>query len=115
LITPLTGAAATTRAFAATPGAVRCQFTNANATSAVLVTIAPGTSASYLTLQAASSGGGRTITLITTLGSAAFSISNNGAPAGVVALSSHGVLYNVSTNLPITKDETLIRGLMTLP
>jgi len=114
LISRYTGSVATTRSFTAAPGAVSCEFANATATSIAIVNIGTGTSASFATFKAASSGGGRTITPISGLGSTAFSISKNGIVGGVGVLTSQGVLYSVSTNLTVTQDEGLIRQLMTV-
>jgi hypothetical protein len=94
---------------------VSCSFASAGSTKAVVVNIGQGNESSFTTLRAATAGGGRTLTPISGLGSSAFSISVNGAPGGVDAVTTQNVVFVVaSLSLTIAQDEALIRQLMQL-
>jgi hypothetical protein len=109
------GGVATSQAFPAAPNHLSCEFANANASAIVVVNIGQGSASSFATLRAASSGGGRTITPVSGLGAQAFSISKNGKPGGIDAVTATHVVYSVATNLPFPQTEALIRQLMALP
>jgi hypothetical protein len=113
LISSYTGGVATTQSLGKPPS-VSCEFANATASTIVIVNIGQGTAAEFATLKTTSAGGGRTITPINGLGVSAFSITKNGKPGGVDALSAQEVVFSVASNLPIARDVDLIKQLMNL-
>ena len=115
VISPYIGGVATTRSVGQPPHGVSCEFANANASKIVILNIGGGaTPASFAALRAVSGQAGRTVTSISGLGSSAFSISKNGVPGGVDALTAQGQVFSVAANLPIAQDEALIEQLMKL-
>jgi hypothetical protein len=98
-----------------TPQHLSCEFANSNASTIVIVNIgAGGTPAAFESLRTTSAQGGRTVTAISGLGTEAFSVSKGNVPAGVAVLTAQGLVYDVNSNLPIAKDEALIKDLMKL-
>jgi hypothetical protein len=94
---------------------VSCAFASGGSSKAVVVNIGQGNKSSFTTLRAATAGGGRAIAPISGLGASAFSISTNGAPGGVDAVTAQNVVFVVaSLSLTIEQDEALIRQLMQL-
>ncbi len=92
-----------------------CEFANTNTSTIIIVNIgAGGTAAAFDALRATSAQGGRTVTPISGLGVSAFSVSKNNVPAGVAVLTAQGLIYDVTSNLPIAQDEALIKQLMAL-
>jgi hypothetical protein len=115
MIAPYIGGVAHTQSLGPPPNGVSCEFANASASKIVVVNIGGGaTSAAFAALRTGAGQGGRTATSISGLGSSAFSISKNGVPGGVDVLTSQGLLFSVSSNLPLAQDEALIRQLMTV-
>lgn len=115
VIGPYIGGVAHTQSLPAPPNGVSCEFANASASKIVVVNIGQGaTDAAFASLKAGASQGGRTVADISGLGSSAFSISKNGVPGGIDAMTSQGLLFSVSSNIPLAQDEALIRQLMTM-
>jgi hypothetical protein len=97
------------------PQHLSCEFANANASTIVIVDIGVGgTTAVFDALRTTSAQGGRTVTPISGLGAAAFSVSKNGVTAGVSVLTAQGLVYIVESNLPLAQAEALIKQLMNL-
>jgi hypothetical protein len=114
LVGAYTGGVATTKSLGS-PQHLSCEFANASASAIVIVNIGVGGSAAaFDALRAASAQGGRTVTSISGLGASAFSVSKNNVPAGVSVLTAQGLVYVVTSNLPIAQDEALIEQLMKL-
>ncbi len=97
------------------PQHLNCEFANASASTIIIVDIgAGGTPSAFDTLRTTSAQGGRTVKSIDGLGVSAFSVSKNGKPGGVSVLTAQGLVYVVESNLPLDKDEALIKQLMKL-
>jgi hypothetical protein len=114
VISPYIGGVAATHPFAARPGAVSCEFSNATMTSVIILNLGRTNAASFAILRSTSAGGGRTIATIAGLGASAFSISLNGVNRGVDALSAQDLLVSVAANIPLARNEALVRQLMAL-
>jgi hypothetical protein len=114
IITPYVGPIATTHQISATGHSVSCEF-ESTPTSILIVNIGSGgTPASFSALEAGIGTGGRTTAAVPGLGSQAFSITNKGAPAGMSALTSSGVLISVTTRDSFAQDQSLIKALIAL-
>ncbi len=97
------------------PQHLSCEFANTNTSTIIIVNIgAGGTAAAFDALRAISAQGGRTVTPVSGLGVSAFSVSKNNVPAGVAVLTAQGLIYDVTSNLPIAQDDALIKQLMAL-
>jgi hypothetical protein len=114
LVGPYVGGTASARSLAKKAVGVSCEFANSSASSIVVVNIGQGSAAQFAILKAGSGNGGRTVTPISGLGSAAFSISNKGLVRGTAVLTSQGAIYSVSSTLTLAQDEALISQMMQL-
>ena len=98
------------------PQHLSCEIHYAEGKSVLIITIgAGGTQAAFDTLKAGTASGGRTVADVPNLGATAFSVSKNGAPAGMTALGANGILYVTESNLLFNQDVAMIRNLMRLP
>ncbi len=110
IVSPVLGGAAETTSLA-DPPEVSCQFAS-DSGSIAYVKVGPGTAADLASAKAAAGGGGRTITAVHGLGSAAFAITKDGQAGGVVALGPNGTLVSVESTLTLAQDEALVRKLL---
>ena len=94
------------------PAGVSCEFANTGVTKLLILNMGPSTPAAFAILRSKTSGGGRTITQVSGLGSEAFSVSKNGKPGGESALTTGGVIISIVSNIPFAKDTAVIQQLM---
>ncbi len=115
VVTPYTGDVSGSTSLGK-PGHLSCEIQSNGGKSVLIVTIgAGGTQAAFDTLKTGTAAGGRTVTDVPNLGTAAFSVSKNGVPAGMTSLGTNGILYVTESNLQFTQDIAMIRDLMRLP
>jgi hypothetical protein len=114
LITPYTGSSPRVLSLKASNGAVSCEFSNANASTIIVLNLGHGSQSAYEILRAGSASGGRTVQAVSGLGSEAFSVSKLGKTAGLVTLTNQDVLVSLTTNLTLAQDEQLTRSLIAI-
>jgi hypothetical protein len=113
LISGYIGGVATTQPLVPAPHSISCKFANSDASKSLIVNIGSGNAANFASLLTALRGGGRTITMISGLGSSAFSFIKNGIPNGLAVLTARGLVFSVAANLSLAQEEALFRQLMT--
>jgi len=111
-VSPYVGGVGVVKPLLQKANGVSCEFANGSATRILIVNIGPGTPAAFAVLKTKSGGQGRTTASVSGLGAQAFSTSNNGKPGGIAVLTSGGDVFAVITALPFSRDEALLRQLM---
>jgi hypothetical protein len=114
LITPYTGSSPRVLSLKASSGAVSCEFSNANASTIIVLNLGHGSQAAYEILRAGSASGGRTVQAVSGLGTEAFSVTNLGKTAGLATLTNQNILVSLTTNLTLAQDEQLTRSLIAI-